>query len=107
MRALDRMGGDEELLHSQMEFFLAEAPPLAEQLSMAWAERDAGNLRLHAHRLRGLVATFDHAEALRLAQDLEQAALDENYSGTESSALQLTAQVQELAKSIRSHLLLR
>jgi PAS domain S-box-containing protein len=103
-RALDRMAGDEDLLHSQMEFFLAEAPHLAEQVSMALVERDAEHLRLHAHRLRGLVATFDHAAAMELAQQLERAALDEDYSDVEFSARQLKSHVQELAAAIRSQL---
>jgi len=75
--------------------------PLVEPI---YTERDAEHLRLHAHRLRGLVATFDHAAAMELAQQLERAALDEDYSDVEFSARQLKSHVQELAAAIRSQL---
>lgn len=69
--ALERFGGDENLLRLQMSFFLTEAPELLQEIQKAIAESDGKSLHLAAHRLKGLVRTYDDDLAGELATKLE------------------------------------
>ncbi len=92
--ALDRLGGDNQLLQLQMGFFLDETPQLLEHLRTAIIDQDAPTLHLNAHRLKGLVQCYDDPTATRLATALEQLSL--KVPSFEAAA----AMLQELSESI-------
>lgn len=73
--ALERLDGDVELLREMARFFVADAPPLIAELNAHW-DRDAGweEMSFTAHKLKGLVVTFDESRAGPLLQDLVDAA---------------------------------
>ena len=71
-QALERMDGDEELLAEQMKFFLNDGPELLDQIQQAIDERNARQLELAAHRLKGLVAAYDAEAAAETALELEK-----------------------------------
>jgi two-component system, sensor histidine kinase and response regulator len=72
--ALKRFGGDRELCHDLIRFFLEDTPGLLEQVRTGL---ETGNQRttVHgAHTLKGLAANFAAVEARDVAQEIEVAA---------------------------------
>lgn len=69
--ALQRMGGDRELLVMLMRMFLADAPSLVQNIE-AGSESDQGE-RVHsaAHSLRGIAANLGAEEVMRAASEVE------------------------------------
>jgi signal transduction histidine kinase/CheY-like chemotaxis protein/HPt (histidine-containing phosphotransfer) domain-containing protein/HAMP domain-containing protein len=65
----DLLGGDAAALSGLIADFLAEAPALLDTLSAAGCDGDA--VRLAAHTLRGLGATFGATDLARLCERLE------------------------------------
>lgn len=72
--ALERLDGDVELLREMARFFVADAPPLIAELNAQW-DRGAGweQMSFTAHKLKGLVVTFDENRAGPLLQELVDA----------------------------------
>ena len=101
--ALERLGGDDSLLKRQMSFFLREAPKLAEQLHASIRSTDAGTARIVAHRLKGLFSSYDHQEAVHVAQQLERYAEDNRLSEASPLAALLACHIDELSAAIRRY----
>lgn len=56
--ALERLGGDEELLREVAGLFLDEYPMLMNEIRMAAVARDADALQRAAHSMKGSVSNF-------------------------------------------------
>ncbi len=69
--ALDRLGGDRELLAELAGLFCEEGPRLLSEAGQALARGDAAALQNAAHQLKGLLAQFCAAEAREAAWQLE------------------------------------
>ena len=69
--ALDRVGGDDELLREVAQLYLAEYPELMRQLEGAVQAQDALSLQRSAHTLKGSLATLGAEAAARQALELE------------------------------------
>ncbi|MGL4553196.1 MAG: PAS domain-containing protein, partial [Gemmataceae bacterium] len=69
--ALERCGGDRELLRELIDLFLADVPGQASGLSAAIASGDAETVYRLAHTLKGAVATFAAEPARAAAMELE------------------------------------
>ena len=69
--ALDRVGGDEELLDEIVELYLGEYPGLLEQIQSAVHSGDANRLYRSAHTLKGSLGALGAEAAQQRAQDLE------------------------------------
>ena len=69
--ALDRLGGDEELLQEVAELFLEEYPPLMAQIRSAIDSGNSQELERSAHSLKGSVANFGSDLAWQAALNLE------------------------------------
>lgn len=79
--ALDRLGGDAELLASMIEIFLAETPKDLTRLQDAATAGLASAAARHAHSIKGAAANIG-AEAVRaLAATLEKDAREERLAG--------------------------
>jgi PAS domain S-box-containing protein len=96
--ALERLGGDRELLRELAEMFVESAPELIAAVREAAGRRDARALERAAHSLKGSAATFSAAGAVEAAQAVESKAktgdlsvVDEAISGLERE----TARLQE------------
>jgi HPt (histidine-containing phosphotransfer) domain-containing protein len=76
--ALDRVGGDEELLREVAGIFLCEYPGLVEQIRAAIAEADAEGLQRSAHTLKGSLLTMGAEAAAELAFALEKCGRNKN-----------------------------
>ena len=97
--AVLRLGGDEDLLKETLGVFLGELATYTGQLLQSSQGKKAEELRLHAHTIKGLSATFGMTEPADLARSLETACQSPN----EWSALQ--AQTKRLVESLSSHAL--
>ncbi len=69
--ALQKLGGDEELLLEIIGLYLDDCPKVMERLSAALAEGDAEGVWKAAHRLKGSVGSLAAQPALEAARDLE------------------------------------
>ena len=76
--ALDRLGGDEELLRELCQIFLEESPKLLQKLRQAVADADAQAVMRAAHCLKGELGYLGAAGASQAAQQLENMG-HENY----------------------------
>ena len=99
--ALDRMDGDVDLLVEQMRFFLDDAPALLRQIEHAAAAADCNLLQSAAHRLKGLVSSYDQTSAAELCLQLEFAGRDGACDGTTELVTRLRPQVESLQSAIR------
>ena len=70
--ALERLGGDAELLREIARLFLDDTPRLLADIQKAIAVRDAQALASAAHALKGSVANFGAETVLRAALRLEK-----------------------------------
>jgi HPt (histidine-containing phosphotransfer) domain-containing protein len=71
LAALDRVGGDEELLREVVELFLVEHPHLMRDVEDAVQHKDAARLERAAHTLKGSLSTIGAEGAARAALQLE------------------------------------
>ncbi len=91
--ALARLEGDEELLREQMQFFLDESPDLMDRVLAALDEENQEQVRIAAHRLKGLAGTVDGGELCMIANRIEQ-------SSAAGSLDEVTAVIDELASAL-------
>lgn len=99
--ALERLDGDVELLREMARYFLADAPPLVAELNAQWDRGgDWEEMSFTAHKLKGLVVTFDDSRAGQLLQDL----VDATRAGDEPTIRELrpetNAAMTELLRSV-------
>lgn len=73
-QALERLGGDDQLLGEIAEIFLATAPATLAQIRQTIADGRHEELSRAAHTLKGSVANFAAPDAFQAARDLETAA---------------------------------
>ncbi|MCA9187049.1 MAG: PAS domain S-box protein [Pirellulaceae bacterium] len=69
--ALDRLGGDRNLLAESIGIFLDDYPELLSRLTTSLEQGNEAELRRAAHSLRGLAASFNATHAMHLAAKLE------------------------------------
>lgn len=70
--ALERLGGDEELLREVARLFLDEYPMLMNEIRSAAAARDASALERAAHSMKGSVSNFGTERVYDAAYALER-----------------------------------
>ena len=70
--ALERLGGDEELLKEVAALFLDEYPPLMGDIKSAIHDQNADQLERAAHSLKGSVSNFGSDAAWQAAYELEK-----------------------------------
>lgn len=79
--ALNRVGGDVELLREVVGLFLDDYPHSLEKIRDAVAAGDQAGLEHHAHSLKGSVSTFGAKEAFEAALALEKQGRTGDLSG--------------------------
>jgi CheY-like chemotaxis protein len=75
--ALERLGGDEELLRELCQIFLQESPKLLIKLKQAVVDGDVETVKRSAHSLKGEVSYLSAEDVSKTAKELERMA-DEN-----------------------------
>jgi two-component system, sensor histidine kinase and response regulator len=79
--ALERLGGDEDLLRQICRIFLDESPNLLRKLQEAIADTDAEAVMRAAHSLKGELGYLGAPEAAQAARELEDMGHEKNLSG--------------------------
>jgi HPt (histidine-containing phosphotransfer) domain-containing protein len=102
---LDRLGGDEELMHALIHVFLEDGPALVSRIRIG---RDSGNAQaIHhaAHSLRGLASNFDANHVITPAFKLERMAAVGRIDPTvDATLVELDHAVSELATDLAAKL---
>jgi HPt (histidine-containing phosphotransfer) domain-containing protein len=94
--ALDRMGGDRELLEEVIRIFLATAPELLGRVRQAVTSRDCVAAERAAHALKGSVANFGAEAAYAAALRLESMAKSGDLGGCEEILGAVEAEMERL-----------
>ena len=102
-QSLERFGGDDGLLRMQMSFFINESPELIQNIQKAIHDSDGKTLHLNAHRLKGLVRTYDDNLAAELTTKLEDMGRDESFADAESTYMLLAERVSNLMERLESY----
>ena len=97
------MDGDQDLLVEQMSFFLTDAPLLLSEMTLAIDSASGRQLQSAAHRLKGLVASYDLAAAAESCLQLEFAGRDSVLNGAQEILARLVPQIDRLSDAIRHH----
>jgi len=78
--ALERLGGDEDLLRDLCQIFLEESPKLLQKLREAIAAADPEAIMRAAHSIKGELGYLGAAKATQAAQELEDMGHEKNLS---------------------------
>jgi len=94
--ALNRIGGDEELLREMIDLFISCSGEDLSELEKAMESRELESIRRNAHRIKGSIGNFGTNEAYKAAYALEMCAknggegADELYSDLRRELYHLT-----------------
>ena len=94
--ALDRAGGDAELLQQIAELFLKELPGLLTSLRESVAVGDAIGIERAAHKLKGSVGNFSAQPAFDAALKLETVGNEGNLAQAQTAYQELEKELQRL-----------
>ena len=100
--ALDRIGGDEELLREIAGLFLVEYPILLQEIRIALKRGDAEALERGAHSLKGSVSNFGARLAFEAALTLEAMGRTRNLDRAPSAFTELEAVLRALRPELIS-----
>jgi HPt (histidine-containing phosphotransfer) domain-containing protein len=100
--ALQRIGGDEQLLHDLALFYLEDAPALLTQLQDAMQQADAEGVTHAAHTLKSLSANLDAHQAAALASIVERIGRSGNLASAPDLLAELDAAVHAVLRSLRA-----
>jgi HPt (histidine-containing phosphotransfer) domain-containing protein len=98
--ALDRVGGDSELLEEVAKLFLDTAPELLSQVREAVADRNAPSLERAAHTLKGSVGNFGAEAASEAAHRLEKMGRAGDLTGAEEALAALEREMDRLQPAL-------
>jgi HPt (histidine-containing phosphotransfer) domain-containing protein len=94
--ALDRVGGDPELLQEIGRLFLGDYPSQIAEIHDALARQDAPQLERAAHTLKGSAANFGAQAVVEAAFTLEKAGRNHDLKDTAETFSRLQAALQTL-----------
>jgi two-component system, sensor histidine kinase and response regulator len=99
--ALERVGGDVELLDEIVVLFLGEYPGLLEQIQSAINAGDAKELFRSAHTLKGSLSALGAEAAQKQAMELEMSGRHAELSDTST----MLADLEHLLQQLRDELI--
>jgi HPt (histidine-containing phosphotransfer) domain-containing protein len=94
--ALERIGGDEELLREIAGLFLSEYPELVQEIRAALDRGNAEALERSAHSLKGAVANFEARTTVSAAFRLEAMGRSKNLADAPQALSELEAVLADL-----------
>ena len=101
--ALDRLGGDSELLAELVDSFLQHAPIIVSQIRNAAAGKDAKALEGAAHSLKGMAANLDAVPVTSLAERLESSGHCKDLSDACEGVSELHSSMEELYRALAEY----
>jgi len=105
-KTLDAFGGDEEILHSVSESFIAELPNELSRLRNAIDEGDLEAIRISTHTLKGQAGTFYAQNAKNIASELEAYSKDNEIETIKDQLEDFEKAFLELSTEI-SHIIIK
>ena len=94
--ALEKVGGDRELLHELIRVFLDAWPKWKAALGHALAGGDSAQVRRLAHTVKGALGQFEAHEAAEAAQRLESLGRDADLRGADEVYAVLEKEIDRL-----------
>jgi CheY-like chemotaxis protein/HPt (histidine-containing phosphotransfer) domain-containing protein len=94
--ALQKVGGDRELLHELVRVFLEEWPKWRAELSRALAAGNSAEVRRLAHTVKGALGQFDAEEAAATAEQLETMGRTAQLQGVDEVNARLDKEIELL-----------
>ena len=98
--ALERVGGDNELLEEVAQLFLDSVPELLTEIREAVVSRNAKALERAAHTLKGSVSNFAAEAAFQAALRLEKMGRTGELAGVDQAFATLEAEMERLQPAI-------
>jgi PAS domain S-box-containing protein len=102
--ALDRVGGDHQLLRELAEMFLSEVPGWISGLELALSNGQAEKIQRLAHTIKGAVGTFNSGRAYQAAQRLESAGREGNVTSAGPLYEELLTLLKRQETALRAYL---
>ena len=99
--ALDRLGGDEDLLRELCNIFLEESPKLPQKLRQAIADTAAEAVMRAAHSLKGELGYLGAAGPSKAAGELEDMGQSKNLSRAVKAFLVLEREIASLCLALK------
>jgi len=103
--ALERVGGDREILEEILEVFSESYPDQLSELKKAIDDGDASIVERAAHTLKGSVGTFSAKKALETALRLEIMGREGQLQEAAAEHSKLKQEVEELDAALKATLL--
>ncbi len=100
--ALDRVGGDEELLAEVAQLFIEDYPNSMGEIQDALRTGDHKKLERAAHSLKGAAANFGADPVVKSALALEVAGRSGNLAGAPDYLAQLTSALASLHRDLEA-----
>jgi HPt (histidine-containing phosphotransfer) domain-containing protein len=100
---LARLGGDRQLFSEMAAFFFEDAPRLYFELRAAVQRRDAADIRMSAHALKGLVAGCGGVRTANAAQKVETAGQENNLNNIEPLVETLGDELELLTQALEAY----
>jgi len=98
--ALERVGGDEELLRDVAELFVQECPRLLSNIEEAIRHKDAGALERAAHELKGSAANFAAQPVVDTAFQLEAMGRNGDIESAPKAFVELESKIDRLKQDL-------
>ncbi len=98
--ALERVGGDQELLEEVAQLFLDTSPDLFTAIGHAVEARDARALERAAHTLKGSVGNFGADATFQAALQLEKMGRSGNLTGVDEAYHALETEMNRLRPAL-------
>ena len=98
--ALGRVDNDRDILRDLIDAYQQDAPKLIQELGQALAAQDAGQVKYHAHTLKGLVAIFAADRAQHLSAQLEQMGKVADLAGSSPIFTDLEREIARLTPAL-------
>lgn len=101
-RALQSVGGSEDILGSIVEAALEELPQLNEQLSAAVEVQDIPTAHRAAHTIGGAVRIFNAEPVIEIARQIEKTTADGSLDNVPKLHQQLNSLIQRAISELQS-----
>jgi HPt (histidine-containing phosphotransfer) domain-containing protein len=100
--ALERVGGDEDLLRDVAELFVQECPRLLSNIEEAIRHKDAGALERSAHELKGAAANFAAQSVVDTAFQLETMGRNGDVEAAPKVFVEMESKIDRLKQDLAS-----
>jgi PAS domain S-box-containing protein len=100
VQAMKCVGGDAELLREMVELFRIDVPKLLSKLRADVSHGDAGQVKLHAHTLKGAAGNLGAQAASEAAERLETMGRSGNLAGADEAVAVLEKELERLQPAL-------